>query len=82
MMAEQETGAWDDAFPLEIKGVLLGRPDADPDALVVGITIANVPPGASLSAGTDAGGGRWSLVEADLKGLSISPPVDGPAKPR
>jgi hypothetical protein len=76
MMAEQETGAWDDAFPLEIKAVLDGRADGR----VVGVSIANVPVGASLSAGIDDGGGRWSLVEGDLEGLSISPPHSGAGK--
>ena len=73
MVAEQETGVWDGAFPLDVKGVLDGRSGVR----VVDVTITNVPPGASLSAGTDDGDGRWLLAETDLEGLSLSPPAQG-----
>ena len=38
------------------------------------VTITGVPGGASLSAGTDLGGGAWSLTLAQLTGLTITPP--------
>ena len=36
------------------------------------ITIAGVPEGATLSAGTDQGGGVWTLSPEDLDGLSVT----------
>ena len=39
------------------------------------ITIADVPQGATLSAGTDNGDGSWTLVESDLPGLTLTPPL-------
>ena len=38
------------------------------------VSISGVPSGASLSAGTDEGGGVWSVDQADLPGLTIDPP--------
>ena len=38
------------------------------------ISLQGVPAGASLSAGTDEGGGVWSLTADDLNGLSMSLP--------
>jgi len=43
------------------------------------ITIAGVPAGASLSAGTDVGNGLWTLTPAQLQGLTITPPAGGDA---
>ncbi|PLX85489.1 MAG: hypothetical protein C0617_04130 [Desulfuromonas sp.] len=40
------------------------------------VTISNVPAGAILSAGTDNGGGSWTLIPAELAGLSITPPAN------
>ena len=40
------------------------------------ITIAGVPAGAALSAGTDNGDGTWSLSASDLDGLTITPPAN------
>lgn len=39
----------------------------------VSITIADVPDGAQLSAGTDDGNGSWTLDIEDLDGLTITP---------
>ncbi len=39
----------------------------------VSITVAGVPAGAVLSAGTDNNDGTWTLSEADLAGLTITP---------
>ena len=38
------------------------------------VVISGVPTGATLSAGTDNGGGSWTLTSAQLSGLSITPP--------
>ncbi|MCG8507176.1 MAG: cadherin-like domain-containing protein, partial [Sphingomonadales bacterium] len=38
------------------------------------VEISGVPTGATLSAGTDLGGGVWSVDSADLSGLTIDPP--------
>ncbi|MFC5309702.1 hypothetical protein ACFPM2_31795, partial [Azospirillum picis] len=40
------------------------------------ITVAGVPTGAVLSAGTDNGDGSWTLSAAQLSGLTITPPRD------
>ncbi|MBT6095959.1 MAG: hypothetical protein HOH04_13830, partial [Rhodospirillaceae bacterium] len=43
------------------------------------VTIADVPDGATLSAGTDNGDGTWTLTSAQLDGLTITPPADSDA---
>jgi Ca2+-binding RTX toxin-like protein len=40
----------------------------------VSILISGVPAGASLSAGTNLGGGTWSLTVGQLSGLKLTPP--------
>ncbi len=40
----------------------------------LGVTVAGVPNGAALSAGTDLGGGAWSLTPGELDGLSMTLP--------
>ncbi|MDH5580345.1 MAG: cadherin-like domain-containing protein, partial [Bdellovibrionales bacterium] len=40
------------------------------------VVISDVPAGASLSAGTDNGDGTWTLTEAQLENLTITPPAD------
>ncbi|WP_029586060.1 Ig-like domain-containing protein, partial [Bradyrhizobium sp. URHD0069] len=40
------------------------------------ITISGVPAGASLNHGTDNGGGVWTLTQAQLAGLTITPPAN------
>ncbi|HEY8380561.1 MAG TPA: hypothetical protein VIL09_00280, partial [Microvirga sp.] len=46
---------------------------------VLSVTIAGVPPGAALSAGTDNGDGTWSLTPDQLAGLTITPPAHADA---
>ncbi|MEA2921066.1 MAG: large repetitive protein, partial [Bradyrhizobium sp.] len=46
--------------------------DVDDNAHLT-VTIGGVPSGAHLSAGTDNGGGSWTLATADLAGLTITP---------
>ena len=66
------TGAEDTAIPLDITAAL-----ADTDGSeTLGITIAAVPLGAILSAGTDNGDGTWTLTGAELFGLTITPPAE------
>ena len=43
------------------------------------IIISGVPNGASLSTGADNGDGSWSLTQAQLDGLTITPPADSHA---
>ncbi len=45
----------------------------DDSETIDSIVIAGVPEGASLSAGTDNGDGSWTLTEADLPGLTVTP---------
>ncbi|WP_121207742.1 Ig-like domain-containing protein, partial [Marinobacter nauticus] len=50
---------------------------ADPDGSeTLLITIAGVPAGGALSAGTLNADGSWSLVSGDLENLQLLPPVD------
>jgi Ca2+-binding RTX toxin-like protein len=45
----------------------------------VSILISGVPAGASLSAGTNLGGGTWSLTVGQLTGLKLTPPANSGA---
>ncbi|WP_148293598.1 Ig-like domain-containing protein [Azospirillum sp. B4] len=49
---------------------------APADGETLSVTIAGVPAGATLSAGTDNGDGTWTLTGAQLTGLTITPPHD------
>ncbi|WP_262272912.1 Ig-like domain-containing protein [Microvirga yunnanensis] len=40
----------------------------------LGFVLSGVPEGATLSAGTALGGGRWALTPAQLEGLTLTPP--------
>jgi len=56
--------------PLHVQAAL-----ADTDGSeTLGVTIAGVPDGVMLSAGTDNGDGSWSLAPADLDGLQMTVP--------
>ena len=46
---------------------------------ITDITISDVPAGATLSAGTDNGGGTWTLAPAQLAGLAVTPAPDSDA---
>jgi Ca2+-binding RTX toxin-like protein len=63
-------GLEDNAIALDIAATLT---DADES---LGIVIAGVPEGASLSAGTDNGDGTWTLTADQLGGLTVTPPAD------
>jgi len=68
LILHDAAGFEDDAIPLEISTAAAGGDE------IVGITISGIPTGASLSAGTDNGDGTWTLTEAQLDGLTITPP--------
>jgi hypothetical protein len=73
MMAQQPEGTGEPSFSLEIKRAL-GSGDG-PE--ILSVTISKVPLSARLSAGTDNGGGIWSLTETDLEGLTYTVPAGG-----
>ena len=66
-------GNEDTVIPLDIQASLV---DTDGSETIVSATITGVPDGATLSAGTDLGGGTWVLTPAELTGLNITPPAD------
>jgi large repetitive protein len=59
--------------PVELKGLGGGLCDTD-GSESLSFEISNVPEGATLSAGIDLGHGRWALTEAELTGLTMTPP--------
>ncbi|WP_168220424.1 Ig-like domain-containing protein [Azospirillum thermophilum] len=66
------TGAEDGAIALDIRAALTDLDGSE----TLSITVAGLPEGASLSAGTRNPDGSWSLRPADLEGLSLAPPAD------
>ena len=64
------TGAEDSPIDLAISPAVAGGEE------VASVTITGVPDGASLSVGTDNGGGSWTLTPAQLNGLQLDPPAD------
>uniref|UniRef100_UPI002615365B type I secretion C-terminal target domain-containing protein n=1 Tax=Accumulibacter sp. TaxID=2053492 RepID=UPI002615365B len=65
-------GGTSHAAPVAIAADIQLRDTDGSEALA--ITISGVPSGAMLSAGTDLGGGTWSLTPAQLSGLTFLPP--------
>ncbi len=63
-------GAEDTAITLNIAAA-----PVDPDE-TLSITVAGVPAGATLSAGTDNGDGTWTLTADQLAGLTLTPAAD------
>jgi len=59
------------AIALDLSSALAS--DDGPGTLTV--TVLGVPAGATLSAGTDHGGGRWTLDGGELDGLTVTPPL-------
>ncbi len=70
------TGDEDSSIALSISSSLV---DGDNSESLL-IEISGVPTGASLSAGTDNGGGSWTLTPAELSGLTITPPAHSDAE--
>ena len=72
LSAEPATGSEDTAIALTINAALV-----DTDASeALSVTIAGVPAGAMLSAGTDNGDGTWTLTADELAGLQLTPPAN------
>ena len=65
---EDVSGGENGTFPLNITSSLV---DAD-GSESLSIEVSNVPGHASLSAGSDQGGGVWTLTPAQLSGLEIT----------
>ncbi|CCG07417.1 FecR domain-containing protein [Pararhodospirillum photometricum] len=69
------TGLEDGTLALSLAAAL-----ADTDgAETLALTIAGLPAGATLSAGTRNADGTWSLTPAQLTGLTLTPPADSDA---
>ena len=75
LVAADAPGAVDTAIPLSITAALV---DTDGSETLL-VTIADVPAGATLSAGTNLGGGVWQLTAPQLAGLTITPPAGSDA---
>jgi hypothetical protein len=50
--------------------------DTDGSEAITKVTISGVPTGATLSAGTNLGGGVWQLTTAQLSNLKLNPPAN------
>jgi Ca2+-binding RTX toxin-like protein len=66
------TGNEDTAINLGINAHLTDTDGSE----VLSVEISGVPAGATLSAGTDNGNGTWTLTQAELANLTITPPYD------
>ena len=66
------TGNEDNAIVL---GVAASTPDTDGSETLT-VTVAGVPTGAVLSAGTSDGAGTWTLTGSQLAGLTLTPAPD------
>ena len=66
------SGNEDTAIPLGITASLVDNDGSE----TLSITITGVPTGATLSAGTNNGGGSWTLTPAQLTNLNINPPAN------
>ena len=70
-------GFEDTAIALDITPQLA---DVDGSESITAVTITGVPAGASLSLGTDTGGGTWTITDpaelAALANLTVTPPTD------
>ena len=64
-------GDEDDTIALTITSSLLDTDGSE----TLSIEITGVPAGATLSAGTNNGGGSWTLTPAELAGLTFTPPA-------
>lgn len=69
------SGDEDTAIALPITAAVTNAPDL----FDVSVTVSGLPAGATLSAGTDNGGGSYTIDQADLAGLTITPPADSSA---
>lgn len=63
------SGNEDTAISLSIAGALVDTDGSE----ALSFTVSNVPTGATLNNGVDGGTGTWSLTQAQLTGLTITP---------
>lgn len=70
LLAFDAAGFADTSISLNLWAALQDRDGSE----TLSIEIAGVPAGATLSAGTNNGGGTWTLTPEQLSGLSITPP--------
>ncbi|MCP4345548.1 MAG: hypothetical protein GY795_08480 [Desulfobacterales bacterium] len=66
------TGNEDESIPLDIS---INVSDSSSE-IISDITISGVPAGAELSAGIDNNNGSWTLTQAQLSGLTITPALN------
>ncbi|MES2905519.1 MAG: hypothetical protein V4691_00560, partial [Pseudomonadota bacterium] len=69
------TGNEDTQIALNITSALKDTDGSE----VLSVTVTGVPTGATLSAGTNNGGGSWTLTSAQLANLKITPPANSDA---
>ena len=75
LITPDASGVEDTAIPLDIQSALN---DTDGSETLT-ITVSDIPAGATLSAGTVNPDGSVTLTEAQLTGLTITPPADSTA---
>ena len=62
--------------PINLAGAIAASLTDTDGSETLSIQISGVPAGATLSAGTNLGGGVWSLTAAQLVGLTMTPPTN------
>ena len=70
LTVDDASGLEDTAIGLDLSASLTDTDGSE----TLSITVANVPDGASLSAGVDNGDGTWTLTPDQLDGLELTPP--------
>jgi Ca2+-binding RTX toxin-like protein len=70
LIAPAANGTEDTPIALAIAAVPVGPVDS------LSVQVSGVPAGAQLSAGIDQGGGAWTLTQAQLADLTITPPLN------
>lgn len=66
------SGNEDSPIGLTITGTLVDTDGSE----TLSVTIAGVPAGATLNAGSDLGAGIWSVNSVDFAGLAVTPPAN------
>jgi hypothetical protein len=72
LTVQNASGAEDSAIALNVAAALTDTDGSE----TLAVTVAGVPNGAALSAGTDNGDGSWTLTPDQLAGLTITPPAN------
>ncbi len=70
LILQDASGLEDGAIPLDISAMVGDASET------LSITIAGVPDGATLSAGSNNNDGTWTLTPAQLEGLTITPEIN------